>query len=284
MKIFTPRWSYQAISITGDWCALNCSYCKGRYLRGMIPVDVRNISDTLIEMWKNGVKGVLISGGFNKDGRLPIEPYLDGLHEIKRKTDLFISMHSGLIRDKDLLIHLSKVINLVDYEYLWSMEMIQFVKNLKATREIFKESFELAREVGLDIVPHIYAWHPWVSREELRDEIEYFNSVGLERVILLVYIPLRPEREGIESKNVLDNVRYIRERFHGEVYMGCMRPWFIKRSIDKALMEENLVDRIVNPYPELLRDKPKGVYDACCSIPRDMLVRFLIRNDPNSHY
>lgn len=275
MKIFAPRWKYQAVSITGNWCELNCSYCRGRYLRGMIHVNTSNISDALITMWRNGVKGVLISGGFNKDGRLPIEPFIDKLHEIKRNTGLFVSAHIGLLRDKDILSHLVSVIDLVDYEYLWNEAMIHLVKTLKVTRETYKESFETAREIGLDIVPHIYAWHPWISREELREEVEYFNDTGMGRIILLVYIPIRGEEKSCEPTRVLDNVRYIRERFHGEVYMGCMRPFFIKKSIDKALIEENLVDRIVSPYSKDIATKPQGVYDACCSIPGDMLDYFL---------
>ena len=35
---FIPSKYYIALSITGLQCELLCSHCKGRYLKGMIPV------------------------------------------------------------------------------------------------------------------------------------------------------------------------------------------------------------------------------------------------------
>lgn len=276
MKIFTPRWRYQAVSLTGTWCALRCSYCDGRYLRGMIHVTPGDIEEKIQGLWLNGVRGVLISGGFNKEGRLPVEPYLDKLVEIKKRTGLFMSIHLGLLRDRDLLQRVAEFADLVDYELLWNQNIIGSVKNLDTTRETFKKTMELAIDSGLEIVPHIYAWHPWITIDELREEINYLNEIGVDRTIMLIYIPPGGSIVNQEQERVIEYIRFIRARLNGKLYMGCMRPWSVKKAIDRVLIEENLVDRIVNPYLGASQQSSVELYDACCSVPDSRLEEFRV--------
>lgn len=243
----------------------------------MIQVNPRDIVEKVYSLWLNGVKGLLISGGFDKNGKLPVEPFIDKLIDVKKKTNLFMSIHLGLVRDKEIIGQVAEFADLVDYELLWNEYMIRIVKNIDALREIFTEVFKLVRDSGLDIVPHIYAWHPWITIDELREEITYLNNEGVDRAILLVYIPPGEVNLNVDSQRILENIKYIRSRFHGELYMGCMRPWIVKKSIDKILVEESLVDRIVNPYYKSNESTSFELFDACCSIPGDKLDEFRLR-------
>lgn len=275
MKTFTPRRRYQAISITGKWCALKCRYCSGRYLNGMIQANPENFVEVVELLWKNGTRGILVSGGFDSEGKLPIEPYVEKLYEIKKKTGIFVSAHLGLIKDEQLLEKLASAVDIVDYEYLWNEHMINYVKNLPYSHEVYDQVLELMIEAGLKVAPHIYAWHPWITQEELKKELEHFNNIGVSRVVLLIYVPVKNEELNVKIDDVLRYIKYIRNTFYGDVYMGCMRPWIIKKELDKVLIEEEIVDRIVNPHPPALVNSYNiEKYDACCTVPDELIHIF----------
>jgi len=56
-----------------------------------------------------------------------------------------------------------------------------------------------------------------------------------------------------------------------------MRPYTVKRFLDRVAVEEQLVDRIANPYQPVVREYSEKMlfYDACCSLPEHVLDRFL---------
>ncbi|RLG46584.1 MAG: radical SAM protein, partial [Thermoproteota archaeon] len=62
--------------------------------------------------------------------------------------------------------------------------------------------------------------------------------------------------------------------FGGEVGIGCMRPPSLKDELDPAAVSMG-VDRIANPRPSLVRSAGLAVVDSCCSVPRELLRRFL---------
>ncbi|MEM1911045.1 MAG: radical SAM protein, partial [Sulfolobales archaeon] len=54
------------------------------------------LRDIVLYYYNNGVRGFLISGGFNRDGYLPIgREFIDYLKEFKRRNQVFLSVHLG---------------------------------------------------------------------------------------------------------------------------------------------------------------------------------------------
>jgi uncharacterized radical SAM superfamily protein len=71
-------------------------------------------------------------------------------------------------------------------------------------------------------------------------------------------------------------LRYVRSRWPGRLYLGCMRPRAARQRLDPVAIGEQLVDRIANPSiraTRLYRDS-LVFYDACCSIPDSLLSLF----------
>jgi uncharacterized radical SAM superfamily protein len=91
---------YPALSITGAECELGCDHCQGKILSSMIPAES---ADQLVsrchQLAAKGNYGVLISGGGNGQGRLPWDRFLAAIQKIKSETELFISVHSGMVDD-----------------------------------------------------------------------------------------------------------------------------------------------------------------------------------------
>lgn len=276
MKFFIPVKKYRVVSITGNWCALNCSHCNRRYLEGMTHVKPGTLLETLASMHRNGVRGVLISGGFSKDSTLPIEPYLGELLLAKKQTGIWFSAHLGLITNINLLTQLRHTIDLVDYEFTQSTFIVNHIRRLPNEYvRTYKDALNAMVKVGLKVVPHVYAWYPSISRESLISELEYIESIGMRQATLLIYIP--PSRNyPVPITEMIDMIRYARRRFGGELYLGCMRPPWVKSAIDKIVVEEELVDRVANPYHKLLKDlgNKYELFDACCSVPDEVMDLF----------
>lgn len=271
-----PRRMYKPVSITGTWCALNCKFCGGKYLENMVHVNPANFTQVVHELHSSRVKGLLLSGGFRHDVTLPIEPYIEKIREVKRRLGLVISIHPGLVESRQLVADLRGVVDAVDYEFTTSKYIINDVRGLAIDPEAYVRSLSVMVNEGLHVVPHVFAWHPRIIREELSEELRVIEDMGLKEMTLLVFITreLNVNEEHVVRK-VLELTEYVRTRYPGKVYMGCMRPAWLKPALDRVLIENGLVDRIANPYHKLLGECGSvEVYDSCCSIPERLLGIF----------
>ncbi|MGC8983053.1 MAG: radical SAM protein [Desulfurococcaceae archaeon] len=279
MKFFMPRKKYVPISITGSWCALNCKFCKGKYLKHMIHVTPETARHVLRELYSAGARGVLVSGGFRPDGSLPVEPYVEVLREVKKELGLVMSAHLGLVKSRELLSELKGVIDVVDYEFTLSSFIASEVRGLKPSD--YTKSLELLVESGLRVVPHIFAWHPEQTASALKSELRVVEDYGLNEATLLIYIdPLGITNPDALSKKVIELIEAARSYYSGRLYLGCMRPPAIKRFVDPVVVEKGLVERVANPYYKLLKPGEAAVYDACCSLPDELLSEFV--SEPSS--
>lgn len=273
---FTPRYRYVPLSLTGSWCALGCKFCKGRYLVNMLHVTPSSFVDAMRELYASGVRGVLLSGGFRRDAMLPIEPYVDKLGLVRSECGIFISAHLGLVTDRDLLLSLRELIDVVDYEFTLSQFIINYVRGLAFGAGRYVEALTRIIECGLRVVPHIYVWHPEISVDALREELKTVGELGINEVTLLVYMDPSTVYEPTKlARTVESYVELAANVFPGKLYMGCMRPSYIKPLLDPLLVERELVERIANPHYSVLREHPGEVYDACCSIPINQATRSL---------
>ena len=280
VKAFIPGERYPTLSITGGRCALRCKYCMGRYLRGMVSTpSPKMLYDTVKRLYRNGARGVLISGGFDLEGRLPIKPFLQVIRDLKRDLDIVISVHCGLV-DREAAGELRRAgIDVVDYEFMVDPLVIGEVAGLKSRGPSdFIESLRCLIEEGPPYVsPHIpiglrygKLGGEWEAIETLREFDPYL-------VVFLVFVPtegtpmgkLPPPKE-TEIIAVLD---YARSRFR-EVAMGCMRPPKLKSTLDPELVERELVDRIAVPHKSVIEKYRLEVIHACCSMPNELIDKY----------
>ncbi|MEM1700001.1 MAG: biotin synthase [Desulfurococcaceae archaeon] len=276
LKAFIPYKLYKPLSITGSWCSLNCRFCSRKYLENMVFANPENFSNVVHDLYYNGVRGILVSGGFRPDATLPIEPYIDSICIVKKKLDIVISAHLGLVEDRNVLASLKNCIDVVDYEFTLSSFIINEVRGLKFGKERYIKALNLMLEEGLHVIPHVFVWHPRIKTDELSGELRTLLEMGVHEAALLVFIDneYRGYREKI-AEIVLRNIELARSVFPGKLYMGCMRPGWLKPLLDPLIIERNLVDRVVNPHHTLLRERSNIViYDACCSVPEHLLNRF----------
>lgn len=270
---FIPGYKYPSISITGGKCWLMCSYCRGRFLKNMIhvysPEELYSVAE---EYWVRGAYGLLISGGFTRDGVLPYKPYLETIKRIKRDFNLIISIHSGFVDRRGASELREAGVDIVDYELILHPMIIRDLKNLDKRVEDILDSYNNLLDYGPPyIAPHIplgltnsYEW--------VYETIDYLKTTKPETTVFLINM--------IDSVNVDEVYRilkYAHDKQIGEISLGCMRPYTFKKTYDDEIIKTNQVDRIANPTKQTIMKYNLEIIETCCSIPLSNL--FTLRLD-----
>ncbi|MEM1601331.1 MAG: radical SAM protein [Sulfolobales archaeon] len=281
VRAFIPGFKYVSISITGSHCALMCEYCKGHYLKGMKNVTTpKQLYDLVKHLSKEGVKGVLISGGFNREGYLPIEPYLEVIKEIKNDFNILVSVHTGLI-NKSLAIRLREAkVDIVDYELVVDEQVIRNVMHLSSKNSNdFSRTYEILATYGPPhIIPHILIGANYGLITKEFEAVDIAKTTSPEVIVFLIIKPT----EGTPMQSVkipdeysiLELIKYARRSFNGEIALGCMRPLEVKYSLDSKLCELGVVDRVVNPLKNVIDKFKLSIVQSCCSVPNELLMHY----------
>src|SRR4030042_6665883 len=75
---------FAAISVTGNHCDLRCGHCQGKLLESMIPAeDPETFLQVADRLRSCGALGILVSGGANKNGEVPLEKFIPVIKTIK---------------------------------------------------------------------------------------------------------------------------------------------------------------------------------------------------------
>ncbi len=268
---FVPKGKFAEVSITGYRCPLNCPICRGKWLRGMVPTTS---PDDLIrvgrKLRREGVEGILISGGLGLDGKLPVRPFASAIRELK-KMGFFISVHTGVVDREEAELLSRAHVDLADYELILDEKAIKEAKSLSLKPEDFIRGMEFLTGSSIEVVPHVTVGLPGSREGWYADAADVIKELGIRRSVVLVFIPTPgtpfEDRDPPSTRRVVEVARILGKS--SKVSLGCMRPPWMKRSLDKTL--EGVVDRIANPHPNLGLD----IVHACCSIPDLLIDRFM---------
>lgn len=279
LTAFIPGKRYPAISITGNHCMLNCRYCEKHYLEGMLyattPTQLYHIARNL---HFQGARGLLLSGGFNREGFLPIKPFLDAIKMIKNDFKMIISVHSGLV-NKELSSKMRESgVDIVDYQLIMDPIVIKEIQGLNKSPEDYIKSLEYLEKYGPPyIVPHIPLGLRYGSICKEKEAVEILKDHDIGLIVFLIFTPTKntsmatikpPSEESL--LDFLINSKNLKK----EVVLGCMRPFSIKQNFDEILIKSGLISRIAVPLKKIIEKYNMKIVNACCSIPKEYLTIF----------
>ncbi len=276
-----PHPKFPTLSITGDECALNCKHCNRHYLRHMLPCLTPDVLfTTCLNLTSNGARGVLLSGGYNDEGYLPFENYLDAIERVKRETGLFISAHTGLM--PGWLAHeLGRAgVDLADFDLIGDDETIKLVLGIDRTAEDYRRSLHVLKRSLPHVAPHIcIGLHAGEVKGE-RAALEFAAEISPHALVLLVLMPtLGTEFERITGPSPAEVGELIAEarlKFpEAMLALGCMRPRDAGRVELELQALRSGVDRMEVPSERAIEAARKlGLqvlrFDACCSVPSEL--------------
>ncbi len=275
----TPQ-SFLNISITGNDCRLQCSHCRGVLLKGMIPAGS---SKRLIEITKKylksgNLKGMLISGGFDRSGKLAFDSIIDGIKEIKAKYPyLTLYIHTGFLDRKEAQALKSSGVDAVLTNLIKSQKAIEEVYNLSGrTYQDYLNTIKILKEYGLKVSPHIIIG---LENGELSDEFTMVEDAMDLNVDSIVFVILKKASKNISfpvskvpPEDIIKLVRHARGLSpYTLLSFGCAKP----PGKDRHLLEIGLIkvgiDAIAFPSEKTVKyaieNKIAHTFlEKCCAI------------------
>ncbi|MBM4340530.1 MAG: radical SAM protein [Deltaproteobacteria bacterium] len=243
---------FAAISVTGAHCDLKCGHCEGKLLETMIPAEnAETFSRTVDRLRSQGALGILLSGGANRNGEVPLDPFIPSIRKMKEMDPSFkIIVHTGLIKRETAKALKDAGVDQILLDMIGDEKTIREIYHLKKRVEDYEETLFMLKEMGHRLAPHIIIGHHF---GEIRGEwraLEIVTRVNVETIVLVILKPLMknnlfktptPEETSkiTAVTRILNPVTPIR--------MGCIRPahpW-------KTEMEKGAIDSGVNTiaYP-----------------------------------
>ncbi len=301
IRVYIPGTKFPAISITGNYCELNCEHCDRKYLNGMKPIkSKRELKSFLMAHYKQGGNGALISGGCLSDGSVPLINYLRTIKKVKERTDLIINTHTGLLNDNTAQKLAEAGIDIVSFDINMDQEIITNIYHLDKDINDYKKAISHLKHYGLNIVPHVcIGLHYGELKEELRS-IQFIKEAEINPslIVFIVLIPPKNSKPNIKFKTpkpmdiakILAITRIIFPKT--EISLGCMRPRKKKRySIEVNALKAGITRLEIPSKKALLnfwKEHPEIEYQffsACCAVPKkyDNLIK-MDRNEVKRRY
>jgi uncharacterized radical SAM superfamily protein len=269
---------FAAISVTGSHCNLRCGHCKGKLLESMIPAeDPETFSQIADRLRLAGALGVLVSGGADQNGEVPLKKFIPSIKVLKEKDPQFkVIVHTGLIR-REIAKELKEAgADQILIDVIGDDETIREVYHLNKRVQDYEETLWMLKEMGHRLAPHIIIGHHF---GEIRGEwraLEMVTRVGVETIVLVVFKTLLPIGKNHfrvplseETSRISAIARILNPKI--PIRMGCIRP----AHPSKTEMEKGFIDSGANTiayplqgtidYAKEIGLKTKFI-EMCCSL------------------
>ena len=283
--------SFLNISVTGSYCSLLCKHCKGLLLKEMINLNSFFKTDLFLNnldfnssndlnysyssLYLNNIEGILFSGGFNKDGQLPLnDEIIQKIYKVINYTKVNFNknakfyMHLGFVNKQQAqklsFLELDGVfVNIILDEYV-----IKNIYNLENKKpQDFLENITILKNLGLKVCPHIIIGLKQGDIIKELEEVKRLSELEIDFLVFAVAKNLYKNHNFISDKNMnLSNVKKIIKLYDlAKFYLpkipialGCAKP--------PGLFSENL-------EIELLK---RGI--DVISFPTDKTIKYAIDN------
>jgi len=279
LKIYVPGERFPAISITGNECELHCEHCNGKYLNSMISIrDNKKLEEYLLNHSKNGGVGILLSGGCLSDGSVPILNYLDTIKEIKKKTNLIINTHTGLLNEETAKKLAKAKVDIISFDVNLDAEIIKNIYHLNKELVDYKKAIALLKRYNLNIVPHVCIGLYYGKLHKELDSIKFIKESGLNPSLIVFIALIPPNKKKFKtpiSSDISKIIGITRLIFpKTEISLGCMRPRKKYREQIELNSFKAGINRIEMPSAKTLKKIKKiypeikfQYYSACCALP-----------------
>ncbi len=244
----------------------------------MIPAaDPKTFSEAVDQLRLKGAHGILVSGGADHNGEVPLEKFIPPIKTLKQNDPHFrVIVHTGLIRRETAKKLREAGVDQILIDVIGNEDTIHEVYHLNKKVEDYEETLQMLKEMGHRLAPHIIIGHHF---GEIRGEwraLEIVTRVGVETIVLVILKNLQPDgkdRFKVPRPEEISKISAIARILNPSIpiRMGCIRPahpW-------KAAMEKGAIDSGINTIAYPLQGtidyaKEMGLdtkfIEMCCSL------------------
>ncbi|HDJ26890.1 MAG TPA: hypothetical protein ENF35_01055 [Aciduliprofundum sp.] len=264
LKFYYPSRGTVPVSVTGTHCALKCKHCNAVALKHMLDASRgERLWEIAVKAKEAGMNSLLVSGGSNARGEVPVWEHVDTLRKIREELGLKVNAHVGLI-PKDKIPLLRGAVDVISLDIPPSDKVIEEIYGLNERVEDYFSLF-LKLSGYYRVVPHITTLLYYGRSTGEYRVIEELADLGITKLIVNVFMPLpgtpmQYVRPNIEE--AVDIMRYA-ARHDWELVLGCMRPRV--RRLELIALEEGF-EGIVQPSRRLEREINAEERNYCCAL------------------
>lgn len=269
---------YPGISITGSQCALSCDHCGAMILKTMIPAEnPREMLRKCIQLEERGNHGVLLSGGCTKEGKLPWGKFVSAIAEIKQKTNLFVSIHSGLIDYREALALRAAGVDQALIDVIGDDSTYQKVYHVPFGVAEIEKSLAALQDASLSTVPHVVCGLDYGRISGEKKALEMISRFSVAQVVIVSLMNLTGTKmektippDAHDVAHIISKARALMPETC--ISLGCAR------QRGNTLMETLAIDAGINrmalPSEEAIaRAEHHGLeiryQKTCCSVTKD---------------
>ena len=269
---------FVSISLTGTACALACEHCNTTMLRGM--TDLRRFDGSLsalcASLAEKGTRGVLISGGSNPYGRVPLLPHITALLRVQSELGLAMRIHPGL-PDEETCAALGELgIDGAMLDIIGHRDTIHEVYHLDAGPEDYEAALSFLEKYRVPTIPHVILGLHFGKMLGEEHALEMIVRHPPKLLALVVLEPLSKTPMAQVPPPALDEIASFFEKARKALpftpmMLGCARPMGpVKIEIDHLAVDAGL-NGIAYPangtveYARRAGLHPQFV-NACCGI------------------
>lgn len=226
------RCYFMPVSITGRECELNCEHCGRLILASMKPTpSPEELYDYARDLSQRGARGMLVSGGADSRGVVPIAPFLRTIGRIREDFQFNIVAHVGVLDEPTVrLMEETGALDGAMIDIVGSNETLREVYHLKeTTTDDFERSLELLCRHNIRTIPHVVIG---LHFGQIRGEYRALEMIAAHPVAAVVLVGLLPQKG-----SGMENVEPPSPALMGEIFtrarglfpntpvnLGCIRP------------------------------------------------------------
>lgn len=242
-----PR-ATRAISVTGEYCALNCAHCGGHFLQGMLPPAGLEAELTAPTERKPVYRSLLVSGGCDRLGRVPVAEHPSLLAALKQKFRL--NIHPGLAEEEEARI-IGRYADAVSFDFIVHDDTIREVLGLNRSGADYIRAYRALRRYTR-VYPHLVIGLRGGRLAGEYAALESLRALGVDGLVLIVFFPVSGTRYADRKPPPLEEVAALmataRIMFpQTPIYLGCMRPGGRYRAELDMLAVQAGLNKIVLP-------------------------------------
>lgn len=276
INVFITSSYFPSISLTGRKCALRCQHCRGKLLESLIPATTsEELEKKALSLHRHGAKGILLTGGCDERGCVPVERFVPAIRSIKERTDLKLIAHTGFLSKKNAALLKGSGLDGIGFDVVGDMTTAREVYGLSVTERDYTGTLLSLRDAGIMVFPHVCVG---IHFGELRGEyraLELIREIRPSTVIITGLMPVSGTPMAHRKPKPSDFGEVIEKAMEmfpdAPVVLGCAH----SRGKDREMIEKIAlhcgVSGIASPTPGTIAYAQENgyqihYYGTCCGL------------------
>ncbi len=190
INFFVTSDYFPSISVTGGKCSLMCQHCRGKLLESLVhAVTCDELVRKALYLHKKGAKGMLITGGCDERGRVPIRDIVPAIKTIKDKTGMLLIAHTGFISHEESLALRGAGLDGIGFDVIGDIGTAKEVYGLSVSEMDYIKSLQAIEHSGLMVFPHVCVG---LHFGKLRGELQALEMIREVKPVTVIITGLMP--------------------------------------------------------------------------------------------